>query len=352
VTDGTPRRGFSSSPLWQLTIARFKEFYREPIAIFWVYGFPLVLAIILGTAFRNRPVEKIPVVVTGPATTLTDAFATDPRLVVETLPDAEARNKLRTAKAAIVVVPTAEAPGYSFVYDPNRPDSVLAKAAVESILLRKANPNAAVAKEETPDEPGGRYIDFLIPGLLGANIMGGGLWGVGFVIVDMRIKKLLKRLLSTPMRKADFLWSLMIGRIVFTIAEVCLFLGFAALVFSIPVRGNLIALGTLIALGSVCFAGFGLLVASRAKNMETAQGLMNLVILPSYLFSGVFFNSANFPDAMQPVLQILPLTALNNGLRAVINDGAGFGGIALPSLILIVWTGVCYAIGAKLFRWL
>lgn len=355
MTDGT-RRGFFESPLYQLTLASMKEFFREPIALFWVYGFPLILCVILGLAFRNRPVEKIPIVVRqGDAditAKLVESLRTDPRLTVTTLPDDDARNKLRTAKVALVIMPTAEAPGYSYLFDPNRPESVLAKSAADVALLRQATPAAAAAKEEAPTGPGGRYIDFLLPGLLGANLMGGGLWGVGFGIVDMRVKKLLKRLLATPMKKTDFLWSMIFGRVVFTGLQVIVFLVFAALTYDITVRGNVLALLFVIVLGTVCFSGFGLLVAARVKKIESAQGLMNLVMLPSYLFSGVFFSSSNFPDWAQPVISILPLTALNNALRAVINDGAGFVGIAFPAIVMIAWTTVCFTIGAKLFRWL
>lgn len=356
MTEPTARSGFFASPMWQLTAARFKEFYREPIAIFWVYGFPLILALILGTAFQNRPVEKIPVVVVPDGTSATAKriadLKTDAKLDVQEFPEAEARAKLRTAKAAIVILPSADAPGYRYIFDPNRPDSVMARSAAEVALLRQANPASVNPSDETPNEPGGRYIDFLIPGLLGANVMGGGLWGVGFLIVDMRVKKLLKRLLATPMKRSDFLWSIMISRIFLTIADVVIFLFFASFVFDITVRGSYLALGLMILMGSVCFAGFGMLVASRVTKIESAHGLMNLVMLPGYLFSGVFFSSSNFPAWAQPIVSVLPLTALNDGLRAVINDGAGLVGIAGYVLIMLVWTVLCYAIGARLFRWL
>jgi ABC-2 type transport system permease protein len=356
VTEPTARSGFFASPMWQLTAARFKEFYREPIAIFWVYGFPLILALILGTAFQNRPVEKIPVVVVPNDPTLTAKLIadlkSDPRLDVKEMTEIDARAKLRTAKAAIIVLVTSEAPGYGFIFDPNRPDSVMARTASELAILRKSTTVVNGPHDETPNEPGGRYIDFLIPGLLGANVMGGGLWGVGFLIVDMRVKKLLKRLLATPMKRSDFLWSIMISRIILTVVDVVIFLVFASFVFDITVRGSYLALCLMILMGSVCFAGFGMLVASRVTKIESAHGLMNLVILPSYLFSGVFFSSSNFPEWAQPIVSVLPLTALNDGLRAVINDGAGLVDVSGYALIMLVWTVLCYAIGARLFRWL
>lgn len=344
-----------NSQLWLLTLTRWKEFFREPIAIFWVYGFPLILAVILGVAFRNRPIEKIPIILQGSkenTDALAKALKTDERLDVQIFDEAESRKRLRTAKTAIVVIPQADAPGYSYLLDPDRPDSVLAKAAVDNALLRSAIPNAPIVKENKLTEPGSRYVDFLVPGLLGANLMGGGLWGVGFAIVDMRVKKLLKRLMATPIKKHYFFLSIMISRVVFTVVEVILFLVFAKYILKVQMWGSVFALAAVALMGAMCFAGFGLLVASRAKKMETASGLMNLVMLPSYLFGGVFFASANFPEFLQPILSKMPLNALNDGLRAVINDGAGITDIGMPLLILAVWTIITFGISARIFRWL
>lgn len=348
----------SPSPFLLLTLARIREFYREPIAVFWVYGFPLILALILGIAFRNRPVEKINVDLASDTADsvwvrdLEQTLAADSRLVVTVHPETEARNRLRTTKTALVIAPSNQPPGREFLVDPNRPDSTLARSAVESAILKKLNPSLSVARQTELEETGGRYIDFLIPGLIGVNLMGGGLWGVGFVIVDMRVKKLMKRLMATPMKRSDFLMSLMASRILFTLAEIVFLLTFAVLAFGIRVHGSWLALAAVILMGALCFAGFGLLVACRAKTIETASGLMNLVMLPMYLFSGVFFASSNFPDFMQPVIQLLPLTALNNALRAVINDGAGLMAVGPDCAIMAVWTVICYAVGYKLFRWL
>lgn len=344
------------SPMWQLTIARWKEFFREPIAIFWTYGFPFLLAIILGLAFKNRPVEKVPIAVAGDnaawAESLRESLAADPRLDVAVVPEADARNRLRIAKVAAVVVPATSEVNYAYVLDPNRPESVLARAAVDNAMLRKRTGVTAEPAVSELNEPGGRYIDFLIPGLIGTKLLGGGLFGVGFAIVDLRIRKLLKRFLATPMRKRDFFLSLLVSRVSFTVVEIAAFLLFAMVIFNVTVRGSWLALAAMVCAGAACFSGLGLLIASRAKNMETAMGFVNLIMLPSYLFCGVFFSSTNFPDWTQPVISRLPLTALNDGMRAVINDGGGLPQVVGPLIILAVWTAVTTAIGAKLFRWL
>lgn len=351
--------GWRTLPLVQLTLSRFREFFREPAAVFWVYGFPLMLALALGIAFRNRPVERILVDIRtdGPggavaAEKLKETLAADPRMVITEGSEAELRNRLRVAKTDLVVTPDAAgALADAYLLDPNRAEGLLARNAVDNVLLRKKSPDALQPAEQTIEEPGGRYIDFLIPGLIGTNLMGGGLWGVGFVTVDMRVRKLLKRFVATPMRRSDFLLSLMLSRLVFTLIEIALLLGFAYLVFDIRVRGNLLAFISLVVVGGFSFAGLGLLIACRARTIETISGLMNAVMLPMYIVSGVFFSADRFPAITQPVIQLLPLTALINGLRSVMNDGAGFEAIGYPLLLLAAWGAVCFGLALKFFRW-
>lgn len=347
------------SPLWHLTLARFREFFREPAAVFWVYGFPLILALILGSAFKNRPAERIPVDVRsdGPgglaaAERLRDQFAADPRIKVTIGDEPTTHNRLRTAKTDLVVVPGSGpvAPG-EYELDPNRPESALARAAVDNVLVRRHAPNVPVPAVRTVEEPGGRYIDFLIPGLLGVNLLGGGLWGVGFVTVDMRVRKLLKRFLATPMRRSDFLLALMLSRLVFMLVEIVLLLTFAYFVFDIRIRGDLTAFVALVFVGGVCFSGIGLLVACRAKTIETVSGLMNAVMMPMWLCAGVFFAWQRFPEELHPLIRLLPLTWLNDGLRAVMNDGAGWGAIGFPLLVLAGWAVVSFGLALRLFRW-
>jgi ABC-type multidrug transport system permease subunit len=345
------------SPLVQLVLSRIREFYREPAAVFWVYGFPLFLALLLGLAFRNRPVERITVdiVTDGPAgpvaaERMKTSLEKDPRLQVVLGDAVTTRNRMRTAKTDIVVTPAVSG-GPDYLVEPNRPEAVLAKNAVENVLLRDQFPTAARPTESTLDEPGARYIDFLIPGLIGTNLMGGGLWGVGFVIVDMRVRKLLKRFLATPMRKSDFMLSLVISRLIFTMIEIVLLMGFAWLVFGVKVFGDPLAFLVLLLAGGTCFGGIGLLVACRAKTIETVSGLMNAVMLPMYLLSGVFFSADRFPDVMQPFIQALPLTVLINALRDVMNDGAGLSAVVRPTVILMAWGVVSFFVALRLFRW-
>jgi ABC-type multidrug transport system permease subunit len=227
----------------------------------------------------------------------------------------------------------------------------LARFAAEGALYKQAATAAPPVAEQHLEEKGNRYIDFLLPGMLGMNLMGGGLWGVGYVLADMRIRKLLKRFLATPMRRRDFLLSVLISRMLFTVPEVLVLLGFGWLVFDVKNHGSLGALVFLIVYGAACFGGLGLLVASRAKTIETVSGLMNLVMLPMYILSGVFFSSEKFPEIMQPLIQVLPLTAMNDALRGVMLEGKTLPELWSELLVLGVWGVIPFVVALKIFRW-
>jgi ABC-2 type transport system permease protein len=344
-----------SSPIVQLTLARLREFFREPEAVFWVYGFPILMAVLLGIAFREQPIERITVdVQEGPrAETAATALRAIQKFDVRTCEDATCRMRLRTGKTQLVVVSSeASGPGFDYLYDPARSDSVLARKETDDALQRAAGrQDTFAANDREFKEPGGRYIDFLIPGLLGMSIMGGGLWGVGFVTVDMRIRKLLKRFLATPMKKTHFLGGVMISRLCFLVPEVVVLIIFAALAFGVKIYGSVASTALLILLGSMTFSGLGLLVASRAKTIEAVSGLMNVVMLPMWMLSGIFFSSSRYPEAAQPLIRLLPLTALIDALRAVMIDGASIFSQTSEVVVLAFWGSVTFLIALKIFRW-
>jgi ABC-2 type transport system permease protein len=338
-------------PLWQLTLARWRIFAREPAAVFWTYGFPLLLALALGIAFRNRPPDPVEVAVEAvpEAESWRAALATNAAVHVLWLKPAEAREALRVGRVSLVV-----AAGQSRTYelDPTQPDSRMARAVVDDALQRaEGRADATPVKDRLVTEPGSRYIDFLVPGLLGFNLMSSGMWGVGFVLVDMRVRKLIKRLTATPMSRVHLLLSFVLVRALFLLGELPLLLAFAYWVFAVPVRGSLWLVVALSTLGSLVFAGMGLLVGCRAQNTQTAAGLVNLVSLPMAVCSGVFFSAARFPDSVQPVIKALPLTALIEGIRSVMLGGVGLAAVAPQVMILLVWGVLSFAIALRLFRW-
>jgi ABC-type multidrug transport system permease subunit len=338
-------------PLWQLTLMRWRIFAREPAAIFWTYGFPLVLALALGIAFRNRPPEPVEVAVQASpgAAAWRDALAKSPSMHVRWLNAREAHEALRAGKVSLVVI--AGQPR-TYQYDPTRPESHMARALVDDALQRaEGRMDTLTAKDQLVTEPGSRYIDFLIPGLLGFNLMSSGLWGVGFVLVEMRVRKLIKRMTATPMSRTHFLLSFVLVRGLFLLGELPLLLTFAHWVFEVPIRGSLLLIVALSTLGSLVFAGMGLLVGSRAQNTQTVAGLVNLVSLPMAICSGVFFSAARFPEVFQPLIKVLPLTALIEGVRAVMLDGAGPAAVAPQVAIMLVWGAVSFGVALRLFRW-
>jgi ABC-type multidrug transport system permease subunit len=340
-------------PLAQLLLARLREFYREPEAIFWVYVFPILIVIALGIAFRNKPVEKITVdVEEGPAADEVVHALSEDKFAVE-VHDAETyRRRLQTGKTDLVVIPASTSDArYRYLFDPNRTEGVLARNAVNDALQNAHRKDPVPVSDEEMTEPGSRYIDFLVPGLLGMSLMGGGLWGVGFVIVDMRVRKLLKRFLATPMKKSQFLAAIILSRLCFMVPEVLVLLVFSWLVFGVVIRGSLAAVVVLILLGAFAFAGIGLLVASRARTLEAVSGLMNLVMLPMWVLSGIFFSSERFPQVAQPFIKCLPLTPLIDALRAVMLEGEPLVA-QLPRLgLLAAWGVVTFALGLRRFRW-
>lgn len=345
------------SPLLHLVIARLKEFCREPEALFWVYGFPIFMTIALGIAFRNQGAPQVTVdVISAPSSTrAVETLSKLPGFVVKPNANDTARQRLRTGKTDVVLLvesTTANSPQYVYEYDPSRPESVRARDTLDDALQRAAGRKDVVATvDDKLEEPGGRYIDFLIPGLLGMSLMGGGLWGVGFVTVDMRIRKLLKRFVATPMKKRDFLAGIMLSRMTFMIPEVAILLIFAWLAFGVTIQGNLLAVVFLILLGAFTFSGIGLLVASRAKTIEAVSGLMNLVMVPMWIFSGIFFSSERFPEAAQPFILALPLTPLIRALRAVMLEGATLWSQSVLIAILLAYATITFSLALKLFRW-
>jgi len=338
-------------PLKELLLARMREFWREPETLFWVYGFPLLLTLGLGIAFRNRPVDQIYVDVQESSTTaqVVSALKRQSGFVVEVHSPADCHDRLRLGKTSLVVVPGDPC---TFLFDPTRPESVLARERVDDGLQRAAGRKDPLAtRNQYLEEPGARYIDFLVPGLLGANLLGSGLWGVGYVVVDMRVKKLLKRFVATPMKKSDFLWALVGGRLIFLIPELVVILGAGVLMFRIPIRGSAWSIILVALCGTFAFSGLGLLSASRAQHLETASGLMNVIQLPMWILSGIFFSPDRFPSFLQPLVQALPLTQLNYALRAVILEGAALVSQGWHLGMLLLWGGVSFTCALRFFRW-
>jgi ABC-2 type transport system permease protein len=342
------------SSLRELTRTRFLEFLREPEALFWSLVFPVLLAIGLGIAFRNQPPGTVHVAATGDVQhvgTVLVALRADRGIVAESLSLDDAQAALRTGRLSLIV--RVIGPGQvEYQYDDMREDARAARLIADQAIQRGGGRRDPVTvSEQHVHERGSRYIDFVVPGLLGMNLMGGGIWGIGFTVVDARRKRLLKRLMATPMSRAEYLGSYVISRFVLLTLEVVVILGFAILLFGVPLRGSLLQLALICASSALCFGALGLLIAARPRTIEGASGLMNVTMMPMWVLSGVFFSSENFPGAFQPLIQVLPLTAVNDALRANMLRGEGFATVAPELAIILTWTVVCFVLALRLFRW-
>jgi ABC-2 type transport system permease protein len=336
--------------------ARMLELAREKEVVFWVFVFPLLLALGLGLAFRDKPADRTSIaIISGEnAQHFLLLIQNSPQkdvIKAQVVDSARAADGLRLGKYDLVVEPIS-ADKVQYHFDPTRPESVQSHTEVDDALQAASGRKDVLATSVvTSSEPGSRYIDFLIPGLLGMNLMNSGMWGIGFALVDMRQRKLLKRFVATPMRRSDFLMALASSRLILMVIEVGLLLGFGILMFHMRVLGSFLSIVLIGAIGAIAFGGLGLLTASRAQKIESVSGLINIVMMPMWILSGVFFSYERFPAVVQPFIKALPLTALNDALRAVILQGSTLVSQSGRIAILVVWGGVSFVLALRWFRW-
>jgi ABC-2 type transport system permease protein len=342
-------------PLIELTAMRVREFLREKEAVFWVFVFPVLMTFALGIAFRNTAPDKTPVAIEAGAidsnvNEIAGVLSRSPEITATVLSPDKAAQALRSGKVSIVVKPGNDS--FEYHFDPTRPESRAARLIVDDVLQRgKGRADVVKVGEATMTEPGARYVDFLVPGLIGMNMMGSGLWGLGFTIVMARSRKLLKRFAATPMRRSHYLFSFMLSRLIFLVLEVGAVIAFAWLVFGFTVRGSWLSLALITVLGGFTFSGIGLLVAARPTTIEGVSGLMNFIMLPMWLLSGTFFSSERFPQVLQPFIKALPLTALNTVLRGLMNEGATLWSNWIPITVMLAWCLISFVVALKIFRW-
>ena len=342
-------------PIVAITLARLREFIRRPEAVFWVYFFPVLMVVVLGIAFRNKPVESFDVdVLEGPqAAAIIEKLESDERIIPNLVTLEESIDRLRTSKTTVLVTAAgATLSEVEYKFDPVRPGSLAARNLVDQRLQESMGRQDVIKANDVEfSEPGNSYVDFLVPGLLAMGLMGGGLWGVGFAVVDMRIRKLLKRFMATPMRRSHFLMALMCSRLVFMIPQIVILLLFSYLIFGVIVHGNWLSILFIVMLGAIEFAAIGLLVASRVRTLESASGLMNLVMLPMWTLCGIFFSYERFPDIAQPIIKLLPLTPTIDALRGLMMDGKSITNFGPEIVVMVLWSIVPFFLALAIFRW-
>ena len=351
------------SALWQMTRVRVLLFLREPEAVFWVFVFPIVLALVLGWAFSDPKAASVPVgsfATAGQSASLDERLSTEERLEVRQFDDlVEARRALKLGKISALVIAAASDSAAaettrqpSVEYDPDRPEGELARLYIERSLRQPPEGEAEDGAELTPvSGTGSRYIDWLFPGLLGMNIMGTGIWGIGFTLAEWRQKKLIRRFLVTPMRRSSFLLAFVFSRFIYLVLEVVVLTSFAVWALGVPILGSIFSYGLLCALAGLTFSALGILISSRTRTIEGVSGLMNLVMMPMWLFSGIFFSYERFPEVIHPFIRMLPLTAFNDGLRGIMLEGATLASLWPQMLNLSIWSVLVFLVSLKIFRW-
>jgi ABC-2 type transport system permease protein len=344
-------RGGAHHPLIELTLARLREFIREPEALFWSFLFPIVMSVAMAIAFPSAGSQAVRVGVAPGAASdaLRKTLAADPGIEVREVPPGQEPRQLREGDVHVIVRP-GDPPTYRF--DPDRAESRVARLVVDSVLKRAGGRSEPwQAREDAIAVPGSRYVDWLIPGIMALNIMNNGMWSIGFMTVQARLRKLLKRLAASPMKKREFLLAQVLARLLFLGPEIAVPLVFGSLAFGVPIRGSILGIGFVALVGALTFGAIGLLLGSRARTLEAISGLMNLTSVPMWVLSGVFFSSSNFPAVVQPLIHALPLTALVDALRAVVLEGASLAAIRIELLTLATWAIVTFTIGLRTFKW-
>ncbi len=350
--------------LIQMILVQIREFYRNPGILFWTLGFPILMAWGLGIAFtkQGEPVKHVAWVKENSSSVVMSNFIgadlnhkkigndksgyTD--YIFEKAIWNEAIQMIKRGKVSLIILEKGDSLQYQL--DPKNPEAQLAQLQI-SYALKNGNITADSNEIRTFSQVGTRYIDFLIPGLMAMNIMMSCMWGISYTLIDRRGKKLLRRMVATPMNKSLFLFSHLITRVIMSFIEATLLLTFAYLYFDISIQGSYAALISMIIAGNIIFFGLAVLTSSRTSNTQIGNGLINVVVMPMMVSSGIFFSYHNFPDWITPVIEKMPLTLMADSIRSIFIEGAGFSQ-AWPALAILVGTGTLfYLVGLKIYKW-
>jgi len=373
-------KSFRNNQLYRLCVARFLETVREPEVLFWGIVFPVLISIGLGLAFTQNSESKFNIVIVGENRGALDSLLqiyaqpkqdTDKEIFVwktgdEILGNTEFKFVRDDWSSAIITLKRGEADlvvsdssgSINYHFDPYNSQAQLTWMKLSALIRQATDPQFSNQSEtalKTEINPltlkGVRYIDFLVPGLIVFGLMGSILWGFSYTIIEWRSKKLLRRMVATPMRKSNFLIALMLVRTAMNLIEAVIIFVAVWLLFDISIQGNIGALFVLFLAGNLAFSGVAVLISCNTSKTEVGSGLINAVQMPMMILSGIFFSYHNFPEWSIGFIKLLPLTALADGFRAIFNEGAGWMETLVPTAALTLFGLICFAIGLKRFRW-
>jgi ABC-type multidrug transport system permease subunit len=369
--------------LWQLISALFREIIREPEVLFWGILFPILMSLGLGLAFTKKTtvIRKVAIINISENPLLVYHSAIESFLEKNcekdsskeagtwlwkyTIRDEKLGNSVflfynlkwddavrLLKRGTINVLLTGINDSVKYEFDPMNPDAQLTYLKLSSVIGQGSiQPVASNSDIKPLTVTGTRYIDFLVPGLITMGVMMSSMWGISYGIIEKRSKKLLRRLVATPMKKSHFLIALITVRVTMNFIESLVLFLFALFAFRLSIQGSISALILVFLAGNIAFAGIAVFVSSRTSNTEAGNGMINFVVFPMMILSGIFFSYQNFPDWSLPVIRNLPLTMLTDGVRSIFNEGAGYHEVALPILILLIVGISFFSIGLKIFKW-
>jgi len=361
-------------PLLQLIAIRYKEFIREPGIVFWTIIFPVLMAWGLGMAFTGN--GNLPTTVAwlenkghnqafhqfidnaemqtneNGQNYFVKALKTEDlgTSLFHFIPSdsSGAIQMMKQGKAQMALQETADS--LVFLFDPHNSEAKLAYLVL-SQAIENPEKTSRLAQMRPLTAVGSRYIDFLIPGLIALGIMNSFLWGISYALIDMRVKKLMRRMVATPMKKSHFLISHFFARISLAFVEAFILISFSKYFFDIKLEGSWLAFIFIFLAGNIAFTGIGILISSRTSNSRVGTGLINVISLPMTILSGIFFSYHNFPDHIVKIIEVLPLTILADNIRSVFIEGAGILDVLPGGLILLVLGLTLFGIGLKVFKW-
>jgi ABC-2 type transport system permease protein len=363
--------------LIQLILIHYREFIREPGILFWSIIFPVLMAWVLGIAFskKNELVQQVAFIEDSLNMNkelrhfLNDAVYIDipekkgPDYFGKTIQNEKLGKTsyrflltdwdgglmlLKRGQANLILMEYPDSLEYFF--DPINPQAKMAYVMLSS-AINDENLVYETASINTLTQKGNRYIDFLIPGLMAMGVMNSLLWGMSYALIDMRSKKLMRRMVATPMKRSEFLISIFIARLSITVFEALLLLTFAIAYFHIAIQGSLPAFILIFLAGNIAFSGIAILISCRTANSRIGTGLINVISLPMMVLSGIFFSYHNFPDFAIPIIRRFPLAMMADSLRSVFIEGAGIVQVSLNATMLCLLGIICFAIGLRTFKW-
>jgi ABC-2 type transport system permease protein len=367
-------KSIGNNQLFQLILAQFKETIREPAVLFWGIIFPILMSLGLGVAFTNKSDVIHNLAIVGPVPPMLDSLLFEhgqsAKKGIETIqkitmPNSKIGNSIfifhkmawneamvQLKRGQVNVIIQMENGDIKYNFDPSNPEAQLSYFKLSNLINNHDLLNPESQRNIEPlTVKGTRYIDFLVPGLIALGVISSSMWGISYNIIERRSKKLLRRMVATPMKKSNFLISMMAVRLMMNLLEASLLIFFTWLTFGITIQGNIPALFTVFIAGNIAFAGIAVFVSSNTSKTEVGNGLINVVTMPMMVLSGIFFSYHNFPEWSISFIQKLPLTMMADGMRSIFNEGAGWTEIALPTSIMFLTGVVFFTAGLKIFKW-